>query len=257
MQAKAKGVEVMISSLYATEVNQNNEVKRNEKAVEKKGIYGRVIGEPKLSEKAAKYYEKLKNKFQDKDFILVSKDMKDAAKAQAGKFANPNRMVVLIDEEKIERMAEDEEYRKQYEMIISSAGNKMAEIKEGLDKSGISVTAFGMQIDEGGASLFAVVNKSMVIQRERIAQRAQEKKAEKKLQEKKAARKKEQERLEEKKELKRAEEKEKLKEEQIVVRANSVEELLTKLQDLQFEWKSNNILTEAESKIGQNFDFNI
>jgi hypothetical protein len=53
------------------------------------------------------------------DFILVSKDMKEMAKANAGSFANPNKMVVLIDEEKIERMAVDEQYRKQYESVIA------------------------------------------------------------------------------------------------------------------------------------------
>ena len=41
------------------------------------------------------------------DFILVSEDQKETAKAQAGSYANASKTVVLIDEDKIERMAAD------------------------------------------------------------------------------------------------------------------------------------------------------
>ena len=39
------------------------------------GNYGRTIGQPELSEKAAKYYEQLKKKYGNYDFILVSRDL--------------------------------------------------------------------------------------------------------------------------------------------------------------------------------------
>ena len=39
-------------------------------------------------------------------------------------------MVVLIDEDKIERMAEDENYRRQYEAIIANAGSGIAQMKK-------------------------------------------------------------------------------------------------------------------------------
>ena len=52
------------------------------------------------------------------NFILVSEDQKENAKANAAGYANSNNMVVLIDEDKIERMASDENYRKQYEGIL-------------------------------------------------------------------------------------------------------------------------------------------
>lgn len=206
-----------------------------------------------LVKKAARYYDELKSKFSNKDFILVSKDKKEAAKTQAGLYANPEKMVVLIDEEKIERMAEDENYRKQYEMLISNAGNQLTQMKETLEKSGMKVSAFGIQVDNGGTSFFAVVDKSMAMQRERIAKNIQEKKAEKKQQEKKLEKKKAEKRLEDKREKKR----EKIKEEQVTVQAFSVEELILKIQDLQLSWKSDTLLTSQEEKIGQNFDFNI
>ena len=43
------------------------------KAKQTTGNYGQTIGQPELSEKAAKYYEQLK-KYGNYDFILVSRD---------------------------------------------------------------------------------------------------------------------------------------------------------------------------------------
>ena len=44
---------------------------------------GKTIGDPKLSKEAQKYYEKLKKKYGNYDFILVSKDQKANAQANA------------------------------------------------------------------------------------------------------------------------------------------------------------------------------
>ena len=74
--------------------------------------YGNTVGDPKLSDKAAKYYEQLKKKYSDMDFVLVSNDSVDGAEQKAAKYANANRTMVLIDADKIEKMAEDEDYRK-------------------------------------------------------------------------------------------------------------------------------------------------
>ena len=132
----------------------------SEKADTKKNkVSGATIGDPKLSEKAAKYYEKLKKKYSNMDFILVSEDKKAEAQANAGKYANANRMVVLIDTEKIERMAEDNKYRKQYEAIISGATNQLSQLKSSLGANASSVKTYGMQVKEGTASFFAVVDK--------------------------------------------------------------------------------------------------
>ena len=58
------------------------------------------IGEPKLSKKAQKYYDQLKKKFSNMDFILVSADMKEEAEANAGKYGSNKSLIVLIDDEK-------------------------------------------------------------------------------------------------------------------------------------------------------------
>ena len=160
----------------------------SEKADTKKNkVSGATIGDPKLSEKAAKYYEKLKKKYSNMDFILVSEDKKAEAQANAGKYANANRMVVLIDTEKIERMAEDNKYRKQYEAIISGATNQLSQLKSSLGANASSVKTYGMQVKEGTASFFAVVDKSLAAQKKRIEKKAYQKQEENKAA-KKAAR---------------------------------------------------------------------
>ena len=72
---------------------------------------GRTIGDPVLSDKAQKYYEKLKAKYSNMDFILVSPEKKEEAESKKGMYQSSKELLVLIDSDKIEKMAEDEEYR--------------------------------------------------------------------------------------------------------------------------------------------------
>ena len=144
-----------------------------------KNGYGTVIGDVELSDKAKDYYNKLKAKFGNMDFILVSKDMKSQVQANAAAYGNASKQVVLIDDEKIEKMATDESFRKKYEGIIAMSQAKLQEAKNSLTSSGASVNNFGMSVDANGkATFFATVEK------------AAKKKAEKKAAEKKAAQKK-------------------------------------------------------------------
>ena len=206
---------------YGSALAAEQTVKTDKTAqAEKKGkVTGRTVGNPELSEKAAKYYEQLKSKFGNMEFVLVSKDMKEQAEANATAYANSSKTVVLIDEEKIERMAEDEKYRSQYESLISSAAANLNQIKTGLSQ-GSGVTSYGIKInDNGTASYFAVIDKSLAAQKERI-----EKNAEKKAEEKKAAAKKEKEEKADKLKANKAEESK--KSDTVTVTASSVEELL-------------------------------
>lgn len=215
--------------------------------------YGKTIGEPKLSEKAQKYYEQLKKKFGNYDFILVSEDEKENAKANAGKYANRFKTVVLIDEAKIEKMATDEKYRKQYEGILSGATAQMQQLKTSMEKSGANVKGYGMQVnDNGTTSLFAVLKKSSADQKARIEKKAEEKKAEKKAADKKAAKKAQEERIKKKADEKQIEEDD---EDTITISANSVEELMKKIEDYNFTERSNAVQTESEKQVGQNIDF--
>lgn len=241
----------LISQMGTQAVNDYAATEKTDKT--KKANYGKTVGAPELSEKAQKYYEQLKKKYSNMDFILVSRDMKEAAQAKAGSYANANRMVVLIDEDKIERMATDAKYRKQYEGIISGATAQLEQMKNKLNASGNNVKTYGMQVNDGGlTSFFAVLDKSSKAQQERIAKKTAKKQEERK----KAKKKEQQERLEELrtgsgKTGQKADE----TEDTITITASSLEELMRKLEDYTFEEMSDNTETEEESKIGHHIDF--
>ena len=212
--------------------------------------YGRTIGQPELSEKAAKYYEQLKKKYGNYDFILVSREEKENAKANAAQYANSFKTVVLIDEDKIEQMATDAKFRKQYEGILSGAAAQIQQLKASIQKSGADVKGYGMQVNDGGTlSFFAVLKKSSADQKARIEKKAEQKKTEKKAAEKKAAKKEKEERLQEK----RTENDD--SEETVTITAGSIDELLSKIETYNFNTRSDSVQTASERQVGQNFDF--
>lgn len=233
-------------------VTKSEESKETEK---KTKVSGRTIGTPELSEKAAKYYEELKRKYSNMDFILVSKEQKEFAKATASSYANPNKMVVLIDEEKIERMAEDENYRKQYEGIIAQGANGLSQLKSRLSSMGMEVKSCGIKVnDNGAASFFATMDKSFKAQRKKIQQKQAEKKAAKKAEEKKAQKEKQQEKLEKSRENRNDIEE---KDDEVTFTADSIEELMKKIEDMEYLFRNDDIMTQQEKQIGQKFDFSI
>lgn len=253
----AVNTNTIVSNVYAqnytpgskekTKVARNTEtgeVKKEEKVTESKDL-GKTIGDPKLSKEAQKYYEKLKKKYGNYDFILVSKDQKANAQANAAKYANNIKTVVLIDEEKIERMATDESYRKKYEGILSGATAQLQQLKSSVEKSGADVKEYGMQVNDGGTtSFFAVLRKSSSDQKSRI-QKSAEKKAEKKQ---------EKERLEKSKESRTESEDDT---QTITLTANSVEELMDKIGEYTFVERSNEVRTDREKLMGQHVDYKL
>ena len=241
------------SSVYDNSVVSKTVSDEKTAVVKKTNVSGRTIGNPQLSEKAAKYYEELKKKFSNMDFILVSEDQKERAQAQAGNYANANRMVVLIDEAKIEKMAEDDNYRRQYEGIIANASSGISQLKNSLAGSSANVKTYGIKINDNGlASYFAVLKKSSAAQKERI-----EKKAEEKKKAKKAEKEKLEERLQESHDGKKADKIGLDSDDTVTITASSVEELLNKINDYIQLSMSDNVLTEQERNIGYNVDFSV
>jgi hypothetical protein len=252
-----------VYSNYAASLQTNdkaNNTKTDETkssgSTKKTGSYGKTIGNVKLSEEAAKYYEQLKNKFSNMDFILVSADQKANAQANAASYANSSKMVVLIDEDKIERMATDESYRKQYEAIISNASSGISQLKTSIESSGLSsrVQGYGMSVNDGGtASFFAVLKKSSADQKARIEKKAEEKKEEKKAEEKKAEKEEREERLQKARE--EDDDTDIDLEDTVTITASSIEELIQKLNDYALAEQSDYVQTDYEKAIGQNIDY--
>ncbi len=232
--------------------------------VKKTKVSGRTVGSPELTEKAAKYYEELKKKYGNLDFILVSKDQKEYAKANASRYSNPNKMVVLIDEEKIERMAEDEKFRSQYESIISQGANGLTQLKSKLANMGLNVKSCGMNVyDNGATSFFATMDQSFKAQNKTAQERLARKKAAKKAEEKKAARKAEEKKQQEKLEAGRAEKKE-IREEffesdedgEVTFTADSIEDLISQIENADYLIRRD-IRSSFERQVGQRFDSTI
>jgi hypothetical protein len=243
------------STYTASSKTGDTEKTGSSESTRKTGNYGKTIGNAKLSEEGAKYYEELKKKYANMDFILVSEDQKTTAQANAASYANSSKMVVLIDEDKIERMATDENYRKQYEAIISNASSGVSQLKASIESAGLSsrVQGYGMKVNDGGtASFFAVLKKSSSDQKARIEKKAEEKKAEKKAAEKKAEKKEKEERLQKSRE---ADDDTKVDDEDTVtITANSIEELIQKINDYTMAERSDSVQTDYEKTIGQNID---
>lgn len=210
--------------------------------------YGKTIGKPQLSEEAAKVYDELKKKYSNMDFTLVSRDMIGMAKKMAPGMGNPNKMVVLIDEDKLEQMAKDPKFRQEIEGKISSAGKQMPQLTQLMQKNS-AITQVGMQFTKDNrAQFFAVVDKSFKDLNERIAEKRAQKKADAKAAEKKEAKAEMKEKLDERLAEKTSDEPE-------VITADSIEELMQKIDDYMFLMRSDEVLTEQELAVGQHIDF--
>lgn len=247
--------------------NKNSDkIVRNEMSVTpsevKKSDYGQTIGEPKLSEKAKKYYDSLKKKYGNYDFILVSEEEKANARANSGKYGNSLKTVVLIDEDKIEKMANDENYRKKIEGIISGASAMMEQFRAQI--SGKSdVIGFGMQVkNDGSTDFFAVMKDAGTEQKNRIKKASEKKQAEKKVAEKKQISKKKDkaQKAEEKKKAEKTKKDENVRKlhsdsKNKILHAESLDGLLRKIDDFTFEKRSNIVQTAMEKKIGQSIDY--
>ena len=222
-----------------------------------------TIGDVQLSDKAKDYLGKLQSKFHNMEFITVSKDMKAQVQQNAAAYGNANKMVVLIDEEKLERMATDENFRKKYEGIIASSQAKMLQAKMGLTSSGANVKNFGMSVDsDGKENFFATVTKSSDLQKKRIEKKAAEKKAQKHQDKKKAEKKAQEERIQkarDKKAEKADQDKENAEiqsgEEYVTFEADSMDELLSNVQAYSYNNASGMIMTESEKMVGTRIDF--
>lgn len=231
---------------------------------------GMAIGDVQLSDKAKDYYAKLKSKFKNMDFIAVSQDMKSKVQANAAAYGNANKQVVLIDDAKLEQMANDESFRKKYEGIIAMSQAQLANAKNSLASSGASVKNFGMSVNaDGSTNFFATLEKSNNDQAKRLEKKQAEKKATKAKEKKLADKKAKEERLEKSREEQKVKH-EKLEKgsdaddksvndvddkEYIEIKANSMEDLISQVSKYAYDSSAKSVMTDAEKTVGQQFDF--
>ncbi|MCR4842529.1 MAG: DUF6033 family protein [Eubacterium sp.] len=224
--------------------------------------YGSTIGNVQLSDEAADYLNRLKGKFGNMEFITVSKDMKSQVQMNAASYGNANKMVVLVDDEKLERMATDEAYRKKYEGIIAMSQAKLAEAGQSLAASGASVRSFGMSVDENGKeSFFATVEKSLDIQKQRIERKAEEKREHRAAERKKAEKEAREERLHKTDDKEDAGTEDSVEKsavddkEYVTFEARFLDDLLAKIREYSYNSASSRVMTDAEMMVGGSVDY--
>ena len=219
----------------------NNRVNQANKKADKVENTKNTIGKPELSETASSYYEELKAKYGDVEFVLVDDEQTENAKEYASNIRSDKSMIVLISESEVEAMATDENARTKNEQLITDAQAQMPGLIDQLKGSGVEVKSFGIELNsDGTTSYFAVVDKSLAAQRERIEKNRTEKQEENVKNEKK---------VDDKKMdgLRR-------KEDLTTVSASSMEELIKKIKDTLYEAKADMVMTEQEKMVGQHFD---
>ena len=230
--------------------SQVNDAAKNKKTTQKTTQeYGKTFGDVELSDKAKDYYKELRQKYSDMDFVIVSKDKKEEAKANLQNFGNANKMVVVIGEDEVEAMANDQSMRNKYEGIIEMARQASSTLSKAAEGNS-DIISYGITTDkDGNTSFFAVMNKAN--------QSASEKTAE--IREKRKERAKEAEKLEEKRSAKaEADEKRKIsKEDTEVLTSSTLEGLLKKINDFTIQKRTANVETDEEKMLGRSIDFTV
>ena len=215
------------------------------KAQENKGV-GKTT-EDKLSDKAKELLDKLKDKYQDCDFFVGNSaaDLKALSKSANKEFS------VMFSSEELEKMASDEKYAEEklkgMEDAISMS-KKISEREGYLTDTGIVnsengvVNKISFFVDDNGTTrMFAELEKTTQAQKERIEEAKEEKKAARKAEAKKAEAK--------KAEDSKAEEK-KPESEKVIIEASSIEELVEKINN--FDWN-----TYQNTKVGEKVDYSV
>ena len=190
-----------------------------------------------LSERAKELLKELQKKYGDMDFFVA--DYSSDEEAQSYLSRGTKAYSVLIDPETLEAMAADEDTKNQYMDQIDAARTDLSGMKEKLEETGEEVTRVGMTFDkDGNVSYFAEVEKISEKYKEHIEKGLEKKKEEKA----EAAKKEDAAALHTPGKVKKT-----------TVQANSVDELLKKIREV--DWDK--IDEEEIKQSGGFFDFSI
>lgn len=245
------------SSLYQSYATQNvsaaakkKETDNQVKGAETKKAAGEVK-QPKLSDAAQKLLEKLRKTYGDTDFMVA--DFESDEEARAALSRGNKAVSVLFSSEEIEKMAADPKCEQEYMDRIKSALRMSVEINrrynsesaDGKNGNGTQIKNIGVSFNaDGTTTFFAELEKSSANQRERIEQTRENRRARRKEDAKRAEEEKQKERLGRTNDydVKRT-----------TVQANSAEELLRKIREV--DW--NTVFPERIPEAGARFDFSI
>lgn len=200
-----------------------------------------------LSEGAKKLLDELKEKYGNMDFFVSNYSSDEEAEDIMSR--GTKEYSVLIEPEVLEQMAADEETKEKYMNLIDESTDKLSEMKEKLEESGQQVESLGMKIDaDGTAKFFATIKE----QNEKYQKQVADDKEAAKEEEKRAEnREKQKEQLDKLKEGYGR--KEPPYEKKTSVYADSVEELIEKIQNI--DWSQ--IEATPVKSFGHKIDFTV
>lgn len=202
-----------------------------------------------LSDRAKKLLEELKKTYGNMDFIVADYESDEEAAQYLSR--GTKEYSVLIEPELLEEMAADAETKEKYLGILDEATGKLADMKTQLGDKADEVTRLGVTIGKDGMmTFFAELEKVSERQKERIEKAKEEKAENKAVSEKekddKTVSEKETEEIKSSKTISE-------KSKKTTVYASSVEELLEKIQNV--DWSQ---VKAAEVPVtGSKFDCTI
>lgn len=130
-----------------------------------------------LSSAAKKLLKELHNTYGNTDFMIANYETEEEAAAYLSR--GTSTYSVLLTPEELEKMAADEDYKKQNLKTLDNAVAKLQDMKSQLGENGEDVKRVGVTIGENGeVSYFAELEKSSEKQRERIEKQRETKKEE-------------------------------------------------------------------------------
>lgn len=197
-------------------------------------------GQTTLSDSAKKLLKELQKTYGNMDFIVADYETDEEAASYLSR--GTNQYSVLLTPDELEKMAADENVKKQNLKVLDDAVSKLNEMRTQLGEKGQEVSRLGITISsDGEVSFFAELEKVSEKQRERIEERRESRREEARQAEKKAREDKALDEFRGSGSVKRT-----------TVSASSVEELLEKIN--QVNWDE---ISENYTPSGNRFNFTV
>ena len=205
-----------------------------------------------LSDGAKKILDELKEKYGNMDFFVSNYSSDEEAEDIMSR--GTKEYSVLIEPETLEKMAEDEETKEKYMGLIDESTNQLSEMKDQIEQAGQKVESLGVKIDaDGTAKFFAKIKEQNENYRKQTEADKEAAKAEEKKAEDKKAKKEQLEKLRGGSPNPYEHKKEQAYEKTTSVYADSVEELIEKIKNV--DWSQ--IEATPVKSYGQKFDFTV
>lgn len=152
--------------------NRNREQEKKTRAVQKKEET-KSAKQPVLSSRAKQLLKELQKTYGNMEFIVASYDTEAEAKSYLS--GGTKEYSVLIDPEELEKMASDEDVKKKNLSMLEEAAGKLTDMKAQLGDQKNEVIHMGVSIGKDGTmSFFADLEKLSEKQRERIEKKREE-----------------------------------------------------------------------------------